>query len=72
MTRTIRAFIHECDDSGRRTKPAERVFAMLAINNKPPVLTVSLPETRKTRHREINITIAELRRAMAEIDKGEA
>jgi hypothetical protein len=72
MARRIRAFIHESDEAGKRTKPAERVFAMLAINNKPPVLTINLPETRKTRHREINITIAELRRAMTEIDGGNA
>lgn len=65
MTKTIRAFIHECDDNGKRTKPAQRVFAMLAINSDPPVLTIDLPDGRKTRHREVNITIAELRRALS-------
>ena len=66
VSRTIRAFIHECDDKGRRTKPAQRVFAHLAINSTPPVLAISLPDKRTTRHREVNITVAELLRALKE------
>lgn len=62
---TVRAFIHHYDDRGRRTRPAERVFAILATNATPQVLDIRIPDKRTTRFRSIQISRAELERALA-------
>jgi hypothetical protein len=61
---TVRAFIHHYDDHGRRTKPAERSFALLCTKMKPQVLEISLRDERSTRFRSIRISRAELERVL--------
>ena len=69
---TLRAFLHHYDDRGRRTKPAEKVRAMLCTSNRPPILEIEIPDKRTTRFRTVYITIAELYRALDAAEGKEA
>ena len=60
----LRAFIHHFDGNGRRTKPAERVFALLCTGSNPQVLDISIPDKRSTRFKSIQITRTELERVL--------
>lgn len=66
MSHTVRAFIHHYDDRGRRTAPAKRTFAMLAIAANPQVLDITIPDKQKTRFRSIQISRKELERVLAQ------
>lgn len=71
MSTILRAFIHEYDDHGRRTKKAEKVFAMLCTKAKPEVLEIFLPDKRATRMRSVRITRAELERVLSSNNRAE-
>jgi hypothetical protein len=66
MTHLVRAFVHHYDDEGRRTAPAKKTFAMLAIGSEPQCLTINIPDKLKTRFRSIQISRKELERVLAQ------
>lgn len=60
------AFIHEYNDSGKRTRSAQRVMARFCRDmTNVRVLEIIIPDKRKTLFRSIIITCAELERALA-------
>lgn len=64
---TVIANLIEYDDLGRQTRKPIRLFARLCTNAKPrQVLSIDLPsDGRKTRHRSIQITRAQLEKVLA-------